>query len=212
MSRFRDKVEVIWIGPSKCDELRAERESRLTEVWNIIISCKRFKDMYSIIVSSIDLFREALSCYQNGAFMATIIMCGVALESLLYDVISTIKGEVAYNEQESIWYFETNYEVYSLKFGCIIEEAKRQGLISRKLETKINKIRNLRNIVAHYSQRVKGIFPKTSDYNRELALSIKRRRWANEKTAYDTLVETAKTIRIIINKAYSLISKSIKER
>jgi hypothetical protein len=38
--------------------------------------------MLGISVKSIDLFREAISCYQNWAFLASCIMCRTALDFL----------------------------------------------------------------------------------------------------------------------------------
>ncbi|RLE37162.1 hypothetical protein DRJ17_07155 [Candidatus Woesearchaeota archaeon] len=210
MSKVRSgtESEVIWIGPSKCDELRAAREERLKNAWHILVSCRRFTDMYLIIGSDIDLFREALSCYQNGAFMAAILMCGVVLESLLYDLTSAIKGKVMCDRQGRIWSVELDNTVYNLKFGRVIEEAKKIKLINGKLEAKINDVRNLRNIVAHYAQRLRKELSKTLDRSKELELLVARKGWASDREAYNALEKTAKITRILIEKAHSILCES----
>jgi hypothetical protein len=37
---------------------------------------------------ALDLFREALSCYQNGAYMATVLMCRSVTEIIVYLIAS----------------------------------------------------------------------------------------------------------------------------
>jgi len=131
--------------------------------------------MYLIIGSDIDLFREALSCYQNGTFMATILMCGVVLESLLYDLISAIKGKAACDQLGCIWSVELDDGVYDLEFGYVIKEAKDVELIDGRLEAGINSIRNLRNIIAHYAQRLRKELPKVLDRSKELEPLVVRK-------------------------------------
>lgn len=205
--------EVFWIGPTKCDEARAVRENKLINAWRVLASCKGYSDMYLITGSDINLFREALSCYQNGAFMATIIMCGVALESLLYDLVSAIKGEAEISLEGFIYQVRYDEAVYKLSFGRLMKEAKDAGLVDGKLEKEMNEIRHWRNLVAHYRSRLRRELSKQfkkqfhTDSSRS---SIQLPIWASGKEAYDVLEKTAEIMCILINKAYSILRCSRK--
>lgn len=74
----------VWIGPSECDEHRTAREKDLENIWNDLASARGFTETYPLLAPAIDLFREALSCYQNGAYMATAIMCRASSETAVY--------------------------------------------------------------------------------------------------------------------------------
>lgn len=79
--------------------------------------------MYLIVGSEVDLFREALPFYQNGAFITTIVMCRVVLE--LYFTISAIRDRATCDWQGRIWKVEPNDTVYHFAFGRIIESVRR---------------------------------------------------------------------------------------
>lgn len=87
--------------------------------------------------------------YINGAFLATAIMCGVSLESLIYkltvvDKWKSYDGEVyAYCEDEC-------EKKVCKKAGPCLDEALRKGIIDGSIKEKIEKIRKERNFAAHY--------------------------------------------------------------
>ena len=82
------KETSIWIGPTKCDEKRFSREKDTENVWNIIkpmLEGNNFMPSTYIITSlPLDLLRESLNCYQNGAYLAVCSMCRACVEALLY--------------------------------------------------------------------------------------------------------------------------------
>jgi hypothetical protein len=198
--------EIVWIGPSVCNDARTSREERLKRVWQDLISSEMIADTYLAIGPSLDLFREALSCYQNGAFMASILICGVALETLLYNLISAVKGR-AECDRGRVWSITPDHGVYEKKFGCIIGEAGRLGLLDHRLENKINELRNLRNIVAHYIQRRWKQMLSQPKQDIELSSSILGRGWASDRDAYEVLKDTVSIMRDLIEKAHMLLCR-----
>mgnify|MGYP001626396285 CR=1 FL=1 len=198
--------EVIWVGPSRCDEARAFREEQLKNIWQILVSSEEIVNMHLVVGVGLDLFREALSCYQNGAFMASILMCGVALETLLYDLVSAVKGR-AVCDRGFIQSIEPDYNIYEKDFSLIISEAKGKRLLDNKLENKVNKLRNLRNIVAHYAQRRWKQMLNQLRPDVELITSISGGGWASEKDAYEVLKDAANIIRDLIKRAYMILCR-----
>jgi hypothetical protein len=192
--------EIVLIGPSMCDDTRNFREGRLKRAWQILISSGDVANMHLVVGLSLDLFRKALSCYQNGAFMASILICGVALETLLYDLVSAVKGGVKC-ERGHVWSIEPDYDIYEKGFGYIIGEARRLGLLDGGLENEINRLRNLRNIVAHYAQRRWKQVLSQPKQGIEHSPSILRGGWANDGDAYKVLENTASIMKDLIEKA-----------
>ena len=139
------------IGPTQCDESRKLRERDIDEVWQDLISSEGFQRNYTILDSAIKLFREALSCYQNAAYMATAIMCRSVVETTLY--YSTRREPTKYFVGGRV----AEWKIITLendKFFTILEEAKKRYFIDKKLEDDITDSRKWGNLVAHYGSRV----------------------------------------------------------
>jgi hypothetical protein len=162
--------------------------------------------MHLVVGLSLDLFREALSCYQNGAFMASILICGVALETLLYDLVSAMKGKVKC-DRGYVWSIKPGYDVYEKNFGHIIGEAKRLGLLDCRLKNEIDRLRNLRNIVAHYAQRRWKQVLSQLKQGIEHSPSILRGGWANDGDAYKVLENTASIMKDLIEKSRMVLCR-----
>ncbi len=195
------------VGPSRCDASRIAREERLINAWRILISCRGYSDIYFIIGLDVDLFRESLSCYQNGAYMASILMCGVFLESLIYDLVSAIKGKVECDRKGRILSIKRDLDIYNLQFGLVIEETKRIGLMDKELENEINNIRNQRNFAAHYAQRLRKELSKTLEYSKGLKPATTIKSWVSSEEAFKVLEQTAKIANQLIKKAYSILER-----
>ncbi len=71
----------IVIGPGPPDEYGSARGKEVQEIWRRL-PIERF--IPGLFKQPLNLFREALSSYQIGNFMATCIMCRTAVDSLLY--------------------------------------------------------------------------------------------------------------------------------
>jgi hypothetical protein len=189
--------ESVWIGPSKCDEHRSAREKDIEEIWSKLISTKGFKETYSLFGSAIDLLREALSCYQNGAYMATALMCRACIETALYLLISREpKWEKEWGIVQEV---KVNYNYIKDEWKCILCRAKMHGYIDNKIEQRIENIRNSGNFVAHYGQK----------YDDELRKMIKNiedkneiRSWIKKGDSLQTLRETVNVLSILIEKTF----------
>ncbi len=199
-----EKDRTILVGPTPCDDKRAFREERLKRVWETLIASEKIEKMHLIVSLSLDLFREALSCYQNGAFMATILVCGVALETLLYDIISAAKGKVRCIEG-FLQNVEPNSDVYDMDFGRIIIEAKYRGLIDKEFENRIRNLREMRNIVAHYAQKRHKLLSNQLEQGHDPIASVSEGEWASDKDAYEVLEDTAVVIRDLIEKSHKIL-------
>lgn len=211
-----DARKSFYIGPTPCDEARVFRESRLKSVWQELITCleqrsnTHLHNAHLVAGPDIDLFREALSCYQNGAFMATLIMCGAALESLLYNLVSAIRGRVEFHPEGTVSRFEDDECVYKLSFGRVLEEAKRIGLVNGRLKSEISEVRSRRNFAAHYKPRLKKEYSKLIDKisrNDRLELLVQVPDWVSEEEAYKMLERTAQIMCVLIDRAFSIMRK-----
>ena len=144
------------IGLTQCDESRKSRRREIDEVWQDLISSEGFQRNYIIFDSAINLFREALSCYQNGAYMATTIMCRSVVETTLY--YSTTREPTKYFNGIVV-----EWKIITLeddKFYTILEEVKKKYFIDKKLEDDIIDFRRWGNFVAHYGSQVDKPFEK----------------------------------------------------
>jgi hypothetical protein len=129
--------EGFWVGPTQCDENRERRTSEIDEIWN------KLKINHSRLGSAYQLFREALSCYQNGACMATALLCRASTEAALY--LSVTRGK----ELEGRTPIDLTY--LDSKYGEILSQALLKGIIDTSDETILNKIREKGNFPAHFA-------------------------------------------------------------
>lgn len=81
----------INIGPQKNEGNRQEKAKQGKEAKSIIDKLKIESFPLGRFKHTIDLFWEALSCYVNGDYMATIIMCRVSTESMLFLCVVEIR-------------------------------------------------------------------------------------------------------------------------
>jgi len=137
------------------DEAKGKEE--IYKIWNELISKENFEVMYFLFGPAIDLFKEALLCYQNGAYMAAVIMCRSVTEVLIYLVAT---GDIKEISKNGVGEVEMNIELCDAQFDELLEKAKEKLPVIRKLECKINKIREKGNFVAHYGQRLDKQFLK----------------------------------------------------
>jgi hypothetical protein len=126
-----------WVGPTKCDESRERRTHEVDEIW------KKLKFNHSRLESARLLFREALSCYQNGAFMATALLCRASTEAALYLSVTRSK-QIEGRTPIDLSYLDS-------KYGEILCRALLKGIIDTKHEAILNKIREKGNFPAHYA-------------------------------------------------------------
>lgn len=197
------------IGPTPCDERRTLRERKLRNAWDILVSAKHYKHIYSVVSIAVDLYREALSAYQNGAYMAAILMCGAALESLIDELAHPLMSK---DRVECSDYGVLGYEITQVGYASALRILKEHGVVDGRVENRINTVRSRRNIVAHFSEKrlellVRAIREQVAKRKlREEAYRIlrgvERGAWASEEDAFATLKETAEIFKEVIDRAY----------
>ena len=198
----------VWVGPSVCDEERREREREIGDVWGVVVGVDGYVLLYSLFAEALDLFREALSCYQNGAFLATVLLCGVSLEAAVYKVAAMKNPRIC----GGLLSYEIDQRIMKSSYGVALCTAKCHGFISEELETRINNVREWRNYAAHYAQRVIRELFKEVKMKLEKEKTKKRSRkrkilvtWVSRKEAAKVLKETAEILKEIIELTYTLL-------
>ncbi|BAA79179.2 hypothetical protein APE_0264.1 [Aeropyrum pernix K1] len=200
------------IGPTECDEYREQRNSKINDEWNLLIEDKNvFANTYIIVSTAVDLYREALSAYQNGAYMAAILMSGVALEALVYDLVAALRGYVKCYEG-NIYEAELDSNVYKwVRLDSALQELKNSGIINKPLERRFYRAREMRNLVAHYAQKrqkrlresIAEIIKAREDRKTYAIIKgLEKGLWATEEEALNTLKETAWILKALIERAY----------
>jgi hypothetical protein len=76
--------EQLWIGVTKCDKWREARTKETEELVKELVNINDYDKAALISLPSLDLLREAYSCYQNGAYMGVAIMCRAVVEAAVY--------------------------------------------------------------------------------------------------------------------------------
>ena len=187
----------ILIGPSEYNEEREKRTDDVNSVWKKLSIDKFIPGQFR---SVLDLFREALSCYQNGAYMASCIMCRTVTESLLYIAIN------------SEYYIDTNKVVFMpsqkmdngshsrrMSYDDILEKAGKylDDCAKRWLKKDLNPahketglIRHSGDIVAHYSEKIDK---EVSSLNANQSIEF----WKDRASALDILNKTALAIQMV---------------
>jgi len=182
-----------WIGPTKCDEQREARERDWENIWKNLVSAKGYRETYLFLMPAIDLFREALSCYQNGAYMAAVSMCRASTETLVYLLASR---QIEYRKGQSfVREVKVDHSLTESKFGEMLAKAKAKGYVNIELEKQINKIRKNGNFALHYGQR----------YDKELEESTRHgvpEGWIGMEKTRDVLRDTSELLTKMIGKTF----------
>jgi hypothetical protein len=189
--------ESVWIGPSRCDEQRSAREKDIERIWNELASTRGFRETYLLLAPAIDLFREALSCYQNGAYMATVLMCRACIETSIY--LLTTRRRIKWREDlEMVQEVKVDYDLIRAEWKCILCRAKSDGYINDEIERELREIREFGNFVAHYGQR----------FDKEIVRKIEDRRvgevkgWIKREDSLQTLHRTANVLKVLMGKTF----------
>ncbi|WMT45419.1 MAG: hypothetical protein RE469_04295 [Cuniculiplasma divulgatum] len=190
-------LQQISIGPSECGNERDGRASDVNSVWKSLDISKFIPGQFR---SVLDLFREALSCYQNGAYMASCIMCRTATESLLFIAINS---EYDHDKREIKFMRPQNKEKGGqkgyMKYDEILREANKYLNDNEKkwLEPKLDSngketglIRHSGDIVAHYSEKI-------SEEISSLSASQLIEFWKDKDSTLEILKKTALVIKMV---------------
>ncbi|MCH7647295.1 MAG: hypothetical protein IIA83_01635 [Thaumarchaeota archaeon] len=180
-----------YIGPSKCDEVRKLREHDIDTIWEDLTNTDGFTVTYALFGPTIDLFRESLSCYQNGAYMATALMCRTVTEIGIYHLVSR---HVTKYSQEHKTIFEIKKSTREYKYWrMIIKDAKTKCGINKNLERVINEIRESGNFVAHHGQKMD---------KRDFKSLVRKGSWIPKNEAFKVLKKTTLVVKYLLKYTY----------
>ena len=180
----------IWVGPSKCDSDRESRTRTEEQIWKEIAKISGLGSAHAILGGAVDLFREALSCFQNGAFMASNLMCRSVSETAVYLAISRKSPRPPSTIDVDLTQIRKNW-------SKIRDKAKEMSVVRDRDLLALVEIRKRGNFVAHYGQIFdQRIFSTIDSRNRGLRL------WADRQEAEDSLRKTADILSYIIGRIF----------
>lgn len=171
LDKCKEVFEVLYLKPKK--------DKAIDEINNLLFSRKKIKKpiqeellnglfdklicVKSVLIKEIIEadFREIKKCVKQGAFKASIILCGSILEAVLLDWLSEIKKE--------------NYIKSSEKFSCsdMIEEMEKIGVFNQTLTGYAHKIRMNRNL-AHPKKMFNSKIELNNDIVKDMIWKLKK--------------------------------------
>lgn len=192
-----EKQSGVWIGPTECNEERVSRQKDNDNVWGIVkpmLQGTNFKpSIYSIASLPLDLLREALNCYQNGAYLAVCSMCRASVEALLY-LATKLKPTDEYKVIE----VKENY--VRERRGTFLTEAIESGLIDSDDKKVVEEIWEVGDFAMHIHQKMDHDakdFVKRISHGHEVDYL---KGWSEKDEALKTITETAKLLSKIMRK------------
>jgi len=194
MHGIRHYGEMVLIGLSECDEERTARTEFLRKLWGRIVANPHYLEGHLLLSTAIELYREAMSCFQNGAYLATAILCRATLDACVHLVLSRKR------RAESEYEIQTIYARPSWK---VLKDHALQDPILRDKIDEIEEIRKKGNFSAHLSQRIdKEIAERVeSKSNRRKLKPIDQ--WVEGNDAGDLLERTCDILVLIIEEAFT---------
>ena len=146
---MEDEVEHTVIGVTQADKWRNLRTKDTEELVKEVIDISAYDKMALISLPSLDLLREAYSCYQNGAYMGAAIMCRAVTEAVVYFSLARRTN----NPKEfSGGRIKMDFNWIDVEWGNIVNDAKELGVVDDKLIYRIDCIRGYGNATVHYGQ------------------------------------------------------------
>ncbi len=192
----------IGVGTSDCDQSRSDRTNDINGLWDKI-HVKEF--INGLFRPSLLFIREALSCYQNGAFLGATIMCRSTVDSLLYtSVYSSFKSEDC-----SIEY---NFSEKQTKFHSLVDCAYKMGYLKEnhfkwlkaeldQKDPEVGIIRYSGDLVAHYTEKIIKRQTKLHSGQSDNSSLWQESEWISKGTSYDILDKTIEIL-VYVNKKY----------
>jgi hypothetical protein len=181
----------VWVGLTKCDADRKRRTKKAEQIWVEVASSPNLGSAHSILGGAIDLFREGLSCFQNGAFMASNLICRSVTETAIYLAISR-KSPCPPPSTIDI-----DFKHIGADWGKIRHKAKDMKVLTEYDLRDLVEIRKRGNFVAHYGQIFdQRILTPVDPRIGELRL------WGNEEEAEDSLRKAAAILNKVIEKIF----------
>lgn len=180
------------IGPTDCDQGRVVRSEEALKSWDSLMAgIGNVTDTKLLLGQPLDFFREALSCYQNGAFMATALMCRSATELAVYYLAFRSKEKFA-GRIVRVGHLSDEQldEVDQMSWGDILQLAKDMGYLPSDLQARIDRIRDTANFAAHFGPKFDKQLTKIIKSEPNLPL----KNWVSKNDALDVLRETVSVL------------------
>lgn len=192
-----DESNGVWIGPTECDGGRVSRQVDIDKVWNIVrpmLEGANFKpSIYSILSLSIDLLREATSCHQNGAFLASCGMCRACIEAGLY-LATTRKSTTRYE-----WIRIHEYHIRS-KREEFLKTAIEGRLLDKGDSESIKRIWEAGDFAMHIHQRQDRLHKTIEATLSTVESTDSLKGWSNSQESLDILIQTATIVSRLLSK------------
>lgn len=188
----------ITIGPKKNSEQSEEKIHRTEEVKSFIQQLGIEDFPQGRFKHAIDLYREALSCYENGDFMASTIMCRISMESMIFLCNANFqKSQDGMNYQLDLDSTKRNNsgDLKNSLYSENIKVARDEGYLNEDVckwlsadldpnDKEVGIIRHSGDFVAHYSEKL----VKDLDLQQRSAVPVNL--WIDQKRAHDILSKT----------------------
>ena len=142
-------AEQTVIGVTKADKWRDQRTKDTERLAKEVIDISTYDKFAIISLPSLDLLREAYSCYQNGAYMGTAIMCRAVTEAVVYFSLARMINKPSEFSGGEV---KIDFNWIDAEWGNIVKDAKKLGIIDDKLIGRIDYIRSYGNATVHYGQ------------------------------------------------------------
>jgi len=136
----------VWVGLTKCDAEREIRTRNAEQIWEEVAKNPTLASAHTILGGAIDLFREGLSCFQNGAFMASNLICRSVTETAVYLAISRKSPRPPPST------IDIDFKHIVANWGEIRRKAKDMKVLKEDHLGDLAEIRKRGNFVAHYGQ------------------------------------------------------------
>lgn len=189
------------IGLTQCDDDRKSREHDINDMWQKLTKTEGFTETYGLLGSSINLLLEALSCYQNAAYMGTVLMCRSATEAATYDAITRVVTKY-YKE----WKTVGKWKIVPLpndRWDCLAYIAMDKNLMDAKLKHIIeSEIRRYGNFAAHYGSKKDKIKLREIKDEKGNKYIVSEDTWVPRERALKVLKKTIFVIRHLIKNVY----------
>lgn len=197
----------IDIGPSECNQSRCKRSKETECLWSKI-NVKEFVN--GLFRPSLLFVREALSCYQNGAFLGATIMCRSAVESLLFTAVySNFNAgccEIKFDPPK-------NYAIFKKVINCAVSkgylnEDHHKWLLERlnPSDPEVGIVRYNGDLVAHYTEKIIKNNHRGNSGQSNKQDQCQENIWINEKISYKIL-EKSIEILTYVNQEYKKANK-----
>jgi protein-S-isoprenylcysteine O-methyltransferase Ste14 len=143
------EMEQSVIGITKADKWRESRTKDTEKLAKEVVDISAYDKVALISLPSLDLLREAYSCYQNGAYMGTAIMCRAVTEAVVYFSLARRTNKP---KDFGGGLVKIDFDWIDAEWGNILKDAKKAGIVNDKLIGRIDYIRSYGNATVHYGQ------------------------------------------------------------